>query len=66
MTRATVMAAIRDTVDAYQHDADKGIGATGRLTRPDETVARLARSLLEAGPLTKYFNRPGAGRRGLA
>ena len=26
--------------------------------RPDETIARLERSLLEAGPLTKYFNNP--------
>ena len=52
----TVMQAIRDTVDAYQRDADRGVGAP--LSRPAETVARLARSLLEAGPLTKYFNDP--------
>jgi Flp pilus assembly CpaF family ATPase len=55
---AVVMAAIRETVDAYQRDADKGIGSAGRLTRPEETVARLARSLLAAGPLTKYFDEP--------
>jgi Flp pilus assembly CpaF family ATPase len=55
---ATVMTAIREVVDAYQRDADKGIGSAGRLVRPDETIARLARSLLEAGPLTKYFTHP--------
>lgn len=54
----TVVAAIRETVDAYQRDADKGIGSAGRLTKPQETVGRLARSLLAAGPLTKYFNNP--------
>ena len=53
-----VLAAIRDVVDDYQRDADKGIGAAGRLSHPAETIARLARSLLEAGPLTKYFNNP--------
>ena len=52
----TVLQAIRDTVDAYQREADRGVGAP--LSRPAETVARLARSLLQAGPLTKYFNDP--------
>ena len=56
--RHVVLAAIREAVDDYQRDADKGIGSSGRLSRPDETIARLARSLLEAGPLTKYFNNP--------
>lgn len=56
--RNAVLAAIREAVDDYQREADKGIGSAGRLSRPDETMARLARSLLEAGPLTKYFNDP--------
>ena len=55
---ATVIAAIRETVDAYQREADKGIGSAGRLTRPEETINRLERSLLQAGPLTKYFTNP--------
>lgn len=53
----TVKAVIREVVDAYQREADRGVGV-GRLTRQDETVARLERSLLEAGPLTKYFVHP--------
>ena len=56
--RGVVMAAIRDVVDDYQREADKGISNAGRLSNPDQTIARLERSLLEAGPLTKYFNNP--------
>ena len=56
--RGVVTAAIRDVVDDYQREADKGISNAGRLSSPDQTVARLERSLLEAGPLTKYFTDP--------
>ena len=55
---ATVKAVIREVVDAYQREADRGVGVAGRLSRQDETIARLERSLLEAGPLTKYFVHP--------
>ena len=55
---ATVKAVIREVVDGYQREADRGVGVAGRLTRQDETIARLERSLLEAGPLTKYFVHP--------
>jgi pilus assembly protein CpaF len=53
-----VRAAIREVVDSYQREADRGIGDAGRLSHPAETIARLERSLLQAGPLTKYFVDP--------
>ena len=53
-----VRAAIRDVVEDYQRESDKGIWRAGRLSHPSKTIARLERSLLEAGPLTKYFNNP--------
>lgn len=55
---STVKAAIRQVVETYQREADRGVGVAGRLARPDETIARLERSMLHAGPLTKYFLQP--------
>ena len=55
--RDRVEAVVKERVDRFQARADQGMGRS--LSAPSVTVERLLRSILEAGPLTKYFTDMG-------
>lgn len=54
--RAQVVATVREKVADYQQRAEQGLERP--LSAPETTIERLLRSILEAGPLTKYFDNP--------
>lgn len=53
---ARVAQVVRDKVAAYQQRSEQGLERT--LSSPQVTIDRLLRSVLAAGPLTKYFDDP--------
>ena len=60
------MAAIREVVDDYQREADKGIGSAGRLSHPDETIARLGAQPARGRAVDEVLQQPGVRRRAVA
>lgn len=58
--RVKVESVVRDEVARYQQLAANGLAT--KLVRPEEMIARLMRSLTEAGALTRFFKDPALAK----